>query len=292
MKKVVLALALVMSLGLFGCAGGDHASGSTSRGKIEVSVVDRSYMSVSGYSLDERKVATLYNYDEQGRLVLTEQFNNYNDERSINLSRKYFDYDEAGNLASIMASFEQYDWNVGSGASFSYGPDGRCERCLFEIISQGTGKYETVLEYSDEGNITSGTLTKYQYRTSTEGKTWNVAWSYLPSGKLESAIVRSNPSAGIELSPGLSDVDAGDYAYRDLFTGTLTTLHFDEEDRLVKVETDGRSDHTETIYEYKTIEVDASTYKPTVFSNPTGIDPMWKPTLSDEEVAAIMGKKK
>ena len=118
-----------------------------------------------------------------------------------------------------------------------------------------------------------------------------MSWEYLPDGKIESVIARTTPSAGLDFISGLSDVDAGLYVYRDHY-GTLLTLRFDEEGRLLSVESEAGGNHKEVRYEYKTIEVDASTYKPIVFSNPTGIDPMWKPMLSDEEVAVIMGKQK
>lgn len=291
MKKIVLALALVMSLGLFGCAGGDHASGSGSRGKIEVSVVDRSYMSVPGYSLEERKVATLYNYDEQGRLVLAEQFNNYNDERSINLSRTHFDYDETGYLLSVTTAYEQYDWHDGCAETFSYDDSGRCIECSYEILSQGVGKRTATYDYSDSGQIVSGVVVEYLHGAANGGKSSSMSWEYLPDGKIESTIARTTPSAGLDFVSGLSDVDAGVYVYRDHY-GTLSTLRFDDKGRLLSIESHANGSNKEIRYEYKTIEVDASTYKPTVFSNPTGIDPMWKPTLSDEEVAAIMGKKK
>ena len=118
-----------------------------------------------------------------------------------------------------------------------------------------------------------------------------MSWEYLPDGKIESAIARTTPSAGLDFISGLSDVDAGIYVYRDHY-GTLSTLRFDDVGRLLSIESQTGENRKEIRYEYKTIEVDASTYKPTVFSNPTGIHPMWKPALSDEEVAAIMGKKK
>ena len=291
MKKAVLARALVASLALFGCAGGDHTSASKDNGMIEVSVVDKSYMSVPGYSLDERKVATLYNYDEQGRLVLAEQFNNYNDERSINLSRQYFDYDEAGCLTSTTTAYEQYDWHAGCAETFSYDDSGRCVECSYEILSQGVGKRAATYDYSDSGQIVSGVVVEYLHGAANGGKSSSMSWEYLPDGKIESTIARTTPSAGLDFISGLSDVDAGFYAYRDHY-GTLSTLHFDDKGRLLSIESQTGESRKEIHYEYKTIEVDASTYKPTVFSNPTGIDPMWKPALSDEEVAAIMGKKR
>lgn len=291
MKKVVLALALVMSLGLFGCAGGDYASGSGSRGKIEVSVVDRSYMSVPGYSLDGRKVATLYNYDEQGRLVLTEQFNNYNDERSINLSRTHFDYDEAGYLLFVTTAYEQYDWHDGCAETFSYDGSGRYTEYSYEILSQGVGKRTATYDYSDSGQIVSGVVVEYLHGAANGGKSSSMSWEYLPDGKIESTVARTTPSAGLDFISGLSDVEAGVYVYRDHY-GTLSTLRFDDKGRLLSIESQTGENRKEIRYEYKTIEVDASTYKPTVFSNPTGIDPMWKPALSDEEIAAIIGKKK
>ena len=118
-----------------------------------------------------------------------------------------------------------------------------------------------------------------------------MSWEYLPDGKIESTIARTTPSAGLDFISGLSDADAGLYIYRDHY-GTLLTFRFDEGGRLLSVESEAGGNYKEVRYEYKTIEVDAGTYKPTVFSNPTGTDPMWKPALSDEEVAVIMGKRK
>ncbi len=39
----------------------------------------------------------------------------------------------------------------------------------------------------------------------------------------------------------------------------------------------------------RTIEVKASEYKPTVFSNPQGFSPRFKPALSDADIKRIMG---
>ena len=41
---------------------------------------------------------------------------------------------------------------------------------------------------------------------------------------------------------------------------------------------------SQEIFEYKTITVDAATYTPTVYSNPTGFDPKWKPQVTLDEV--------
>lgn len=291
MKKVVLALALVMSLGLFGCAGGDHASGSTSRGKIEVSVVDRSYESESGSSFAERKSIEEYQYDEQGKLVLIERLSVNEDNESEASSRQSFEYDDAGNVTQVSSSIRNYDWNVGGIKTFLYDDSGRCVECSYEVVSQGVGKRTATYDYSDSGQIVSGVVVEYPHGAANGGKSSSMSWEYLPNGKIESTIARTTPSAGLDFISGLSDVDAGVYVYRDHY-GTLSTLCFDDEGRLLSIESQASGSNKEIRYEYKTIEVDASTYKPTVFSNPMGIDPMWKPTLSDEEVAAIMGKKK
>lgn len=290
-KKIVLALALMMSLGLFGCAGGDHASGSGSRGKIEVSVVDRSYESESGSSFAERKSIEEYQYDEQGKLVLIERLSVNEDNESEASSRQSFEHDDAGNVTQVSSSIRHYDWNVGGIKTFLYDDSGRCVECSYEVVSQGVGKRTATYDYSDSGRIVSGVVVEYLHGAANGGKSSSVSWEYLPDGKTESTIARTTPSAGLNFISGLSDVDAGVYVYRDHY-GTLSTLRFDDKGRLLSIESQASGSNKETIYEYKTIEVDAGTYKPTVFSNPTGIDPMWKPTLSDEEVAAIMGKKK
>lgn len=291
MKKVVLVLALVTSLGLFGCAGGDHTSGSGSRGKIEVSVVDRSYESESGSSFAERKSIEEYQYDEQGKLVLIEMSFVNEDDESEARSRQSFEYDDAGNVTQVSSSIRHYDWNVGGIKTFSYDDSGRCVECSYEVVSQGVGKRTATYDYSDSGQIVSGVVVEYLHGAANGGKSSSMSWEYLSNGKIESAIARTTPSAGLDFISGLSDVDAGVYVYRDHY-GTLSTLRFDDKGRLLSIESQASGSSKEIRYEYKTIEVDASSYKPTVFSNPTGIDPMWKPALSDEEVAAIMGKKK
>lgn len=291
MKKVVLALALMMSLGLFGCAGGDHASGSGSRGKIEVSVVDRSYESESGSSFAERKSIEEYQYDEQGKLVLIERLSVNEDNESEASSRQSFEYDDAGNVTQVSSSIRHYDWNVGGIKTFLYDDSGRCVECSYEVVSQGVGKRTATYDYSDSGQIVSGVVVEYLHGAANGGKSSSMSWEYLPDGKIESTIARTTPSSGLDFISGLSDVDAGVYVYRDHY-GTLSTLCFDDEGRLLSIESQASGSNKEIRHEYKAIEVDASTYKPTVFSNPTGIDPMWKPALSDEEVAAIMGKKK
>lgn len=291
MKKVVLVLALVTSLGLFGCVGGDHASGSGSRGKIEVSVVDRSYESESGSSFSERKSIEKYQYDEQGKLVLVERSSVNEDDELEASSRQSFEYDDAGNVTQASSLIRHYDWKVGGIKTFLYDDSGRCVECSYEVVSQGVGKRTATYDYSDSDQIVFGVVVEYPHGAANGGKSSSMSWEYLPNGKIESTIARTTPSAGLDFISGLSDVDAGVYVYRDHY-GTLSTLCFDDEGRLLSIESQASGSNKEIRYEYKTIEVDASTYKPTVFSNPMGIDPMWKPALSDEEVAAIMGKKK
>lgn len=291
MKKAVLALALVASLALFGCAGGDHTSASKKNGTIEVSVVDKSYETKCGTSFGERKSVEEYQYDEQGKLVLVERSSVNEDDESEASSRQSFEYDDAGNVTQVSTAFQYIEWNVGNAETFSYDDSGRCTECSYEIVSQGVGKRTATYDYSDSGQIVSGVLVEYLHGPNYGGRSSSMSWEYLPDGKIESAIARTTPSAGLDFISGLSDVDAGLYAYRDHY-GTLSTLHFDDKGRLLSIESQTGESRKEIHYEYKTIEVDASAYKPTVFSNPTGIDPMWKPTLSDEEVAAIMGKKK
>ena len=291
MKKAVLVLVLIASLGLFGCAGGDHASASKDNGMIEVSVVDKSYETEHGVSFDERKSIEEYQYDEQGKLVLVERSSVNEDDESEASSRQSFEYDDVGNVTQVSSSIRHYDWNVGGIKTFLYDDSGRCAECSYEVVSQGVGKRTATYDYSDSGQIVSGVLVEYLHGPNYGGRFSSMSWEYLPDGKIESTIARTTPSAGLDFISGLSDVDAGLYAYRDHY-GTLSTLHFDDKGRLLSIESQTGESRKEIHYEYKTIEVDASTYKPTVFSNPTGIDPMWKPMLSDEEVAAIMGKKK
>lgn len=291
MKKAVLALALVASLGLFGCAGGDHASASKDNGMIEVSVVDKSYETEYGASFDKRKSIEEYQYDEQGKLVLVERSFVNEDGESEASSRQSFEYDDAGNVTQVSSSIRHYDWNVGGIKTFLYDDSGKCTECSYEVVSQGVGKRTATYDYSDSGQIVSGVVVEYLHGAGNGGKSSSMSWEYLPDGKIESTIARTTPSAGLDFVSELSDVDAGVYVYRDHY-GTLSTLRFDDGGRLLSIESQTGENHEEIRYEYKTIEVDASTYKPTVFSNPTGIDPMWKPALSDEEVAAVMGKKK
>ncbi len=291
MKKAVLALALVASLGLFGCAGGDHTSASEDNGMIEVSVVDKSYETECGTSFGERKSVEEYQYDEQGKLALTERSSVNEDDESEANSRQSFEYDDVGNVTQVSSSIRHYDWNVGGIKTFLYDDSGRCVECSYEVVSQGVGKRTATYDYSDSDQIVSGVIVEYPRGAANGGRSSSMSWEYLPDGKIESTIARTTPSSGLDFISGLSDVDAGIYVYRDHY-GTLSTLRFDDKGRLLSVESQTGENHKEIRYEYKTIEVDASTYKPTVFSNPTGIDPMWKPTLSDEEVAAIMGKKK
>lgn len=290
-KKIVLALALVVSLGLFGCAGGDHASGSGSRGKIEVSVVDRSYESESGSSFAERKSIEEYQYDEQGKLLLIERSSVNEDGEPKVGSRQSFEYDDAGNVTQVSTAYQYINRDAGNAETFSYDDSGRCTEYSYEILSQGVGKRTATYDYSDSGQIVSGVVVEYLHGTANGGKSSSMSWEYLPDGKIESTIARTTPSAGLDFVSGLSDVDADIYVYRDHY-GTLSTLRLDDKGRLLSIESHANGSNKEIRYEYKTIEVDASTYKPTVFSNPTGIDPMWKPALSDEEVATIMGKKK
>lgn len=188
MKKVVLALALVMSLGLFGCAGGDYASGSGSRGKIEVSVVDRSYESESGSSFAERKSIEEYQYDEQGKLVLIERLSVNEDNESEASSRQSFEYDDAGNVTQVSSSIRHYDWNVGGIKTFLYDDSGRCVECSYEVVSQGVGKRTATYDYSDSGQIVSGVVVEYLHGAANGGKSSSMSWEYLPDGKIESTI--------------------------------------------------------------------------------------------------------
>lgn len=158
MKKVALALVLVASLGLFGCAGGDHASVSKDNGMIEVSVVDKSYETEYGASFAERKSVEEYQYDDQGKLVLVERSSVNEDDESEASSRQSFEYDDVGNVTQVSSSIRHHDWNVGGIKTFLYDDSGRCVECSYEVVSQGVGKRTVTYDYSDSGQIVSGFL--------------------------------------------------------------------------------------------------------------------------------------
>lgn len=247
---------------------------------LSVKVVDKVRKNIDGASFDVYWVETSYEYDEAGRLVGTSQSTNY-PQSTLNLARGTFEYDDAGRLVKVSQAYEQYGWNVGNAVSFTYDEQGVCSSCSFEVVSQGNGSTSLAYTYAD-GRIARAVETDV-IRPDT--KTFDVSWAYSDDGRISKVVSGVGGEAGFGLVEELSDPAQGTYAYRSVYD-SLTTLKYNDDGTLASAVTRSASGGiiSQEIFEYKTITVDAATYTPTVYSNPTGFDPKWKPQVTLDEV--------
>lgn len=300
MALICLALSSTVAIGLCGCAAGQKQSANQAPPEsdaapsaeeapnsdadspqlIEVKVVDKVRKSIQGASFDTYWLETAYEYDESGRLVGTSQSTNY-PQSTLNLAKGVFEYDDAGRLVKVSQAYEQYDWNVGNATTFSYDDQGVCTGYGFEVVSQGNGK--TSLEYSyADGRIAKAVETDVIRPSS---NTFELSWTYADDGRVSKVISGAGGEAGFGLVDELSDPAQGTYAYRSVYDN-LTTLKYNADGTLASTidRTTSGSSISQEAFEYKTITVDARTYIPTVYSNPTGLDPKWKPQVTLDEV--------
>ncbi len=303
MGKLTRALlASMLALALCGCAStadqtsseDDSAANEVTAGEtaseaqpadvgpqlVSVKVVDKVRESINGTSFSDYWLETAYEYDENARLVGTSQSTNY-PQSTRNLAKGIFDYDAAGRLVKASQAYEQYGWNVGNATTFTYDDQGICTSCAFEVVSQGNGS--TSLQYTyAEGRIAQAVETDV-IRPDTNS--FSLSWTYTDDGHISKVISGAGGEAGFGLVEELSDPAQGVYAYRDVYDG-LTTLKFNDDGSLASVTTRAASGSSlsQKTYEYKTITVDAATYTPNVYTNPTGFDPKWKPQVTLAEV--------
>lgn len=247
---------------------------------ITVKVLDKTRESIDGASFDAYWLETAYEYDDAGRLIGTSQSTNY-PQSTRNLAKGIFDYDDAGRLVKVSQAYEQYGWNVGNATTFTYDDQGLCTGCAFEVVSQGNGS--TSLEYTYADGRVSQAVETDVIRPDTNS--FNLSWTYAVDGQISKVISGTGGEAGFGLVDELSDPAQGVYAYRSVYD-SLTTLKYNDDGSLASVTTRTTSGAsiTQEVYEYKTITVDAATYTPTVYSNPTGFDPKWKPQVTLDEV--------
>ena len=247
---------------------------------ITVKVLDKTRESIAGASFPDYYLETAYEYDDAGRLAGTSQSTNY-PQSTLNLARGTFEYDDAGRLVKVSQAYEQYGWNVGNAVSFTYDEQGVCSSCSFEVVSQGNGSTSLAYTYAD-GRIARAVETDV-IRPDT--KTFDVSWAYSDDGRISKVVSGVGGEAGFGLVEELSDPAQGTYAYRSVYD-SLTTLKYNDDGTLASAVTRSASGGiiSQEIFEYKTITVDAATYTPTVYSNPTGFDPKWKPQVTLDEV--------
>ena len=267
----------------------DEASEPDPSREVEVLVVSKKYESVSGASLDEYQLVTEYTYDDAGRVIASAQSTNYPDANAVNLRQETFAYDDQGRLVSISAAFEQYDWTVGNVTSFAYDDQGQCVSWGYEITSQGVGERSIAYQYDADGRIVAGQYAQAQPGNSS---TADLMWSYRDDGMVNAvSVTGGSASLGISFVEGLSDPASGVYVYQDAY-GTLATVRLDANGNVESVETQTQQASTpqQVRYEYTTITVKASEFIPTVYSNPTGLAAQWKPQLTEQDIARILGE--
>ena len=249
---------------------------------ITVKVLDKTRESIAGASFPDYYLETAYEYDDAGRLAGASQSTNY-PQSTLNLARGTFEYDDAGRLVKVSQAYEQYEWHVGNVVTFSYDDQGICTEYAYDVVSQGYGGTTLAYGYAD-GRVANAVETD-RGRPNTDVNTFDLVWSYANDGHIAKVIAGAGGEAGFGLVEELSDTAQGTYAYRDVYDG-LTTMKFNDDGTLAS--TTKRPANAKSVsqvtYEYKTITVDAATYTPTVYSNPTGFDPKWKPQVTLDEV--------
>lgn len=289
MKRIIaiaiasLTLASAVVLGLCGCTAWQNVVSIVDSPKsITVKVLDKSRESIPGASFTDYWIETAYEYDGTGKLAGTSQTTNYS-KNTINLAKGAFEYDEAGRLVKVSHAYEQYAWNVGTVETLSYDDQGACTEYAYDVVSQGYGGISLAYTYAD-GRIAKAVET-VRDTPGPEGSSFDVVWSYTDAGKIDKVIAGAGGDAGFGLVEELSDPAQGTYAYRAVNDG-LTTLKFNEDGTLASTTTRSANGQsvTQKTYEYKTITVETATYTPTVYSNPTGFDPQWKPQITLAEV--------
>lgn len=308
MTLVSLALASVLALALCGCTATQNQTSEETTSEFEpqvatsetsaeeptasapetpqlisVSVVDKTRESIPGASFEDYWLETDYEYDDAGRLIETSQSTDYTSKTPLNLGKATFEYDDAGRLAKVSNAYEQYEWHVGNVETFSYDAQGLCVEHTYDVVSQGYGG--TTMMYSYDGGRIARAVESDRGRPNIDPTTFDLSWTYLDDGRIAKVISGAGGEAGFGLVDELSDPAQGTYVYRDVYDG-LNTLKYNADGTLASVTTrtaNGKY-QTQKTYEYKTITVAASEYLPTVYSNPTGLDPKWKPQITLDEV--------
>lgn len=258
---------------------------SPSQGIIQVEVVDTVVESTR--SGDETHTATsTYEYDEAGRLAT---ITTANPSLPKSGSKQTFYYDDSNRPISVVSSVEAYDWADGSQESYTYDEQGNCVSYRSEVLTQGDGGSIYEFSYDNSGRPISGSNVDYN-----SGETYEktLTWTYTPEGVVASYLGSESTYPNIRLVSSEAEQTAGIYEYASSSNaGTSTTrLYFSSDGKLEQEEWSNGSTSTSTVYTYKVIAVDAATYLPTIFSNPTGLTIPMKPQLSASDIAAIKGQ--
>lgn len=255
--------------------------------EIQVQVLSEVHSSTTGPNINSTSVTTYYEYDETGRVVSTHQKTAPSSE--VNQCEGSFEYDEEGMLVAITNYYEQYDWNMGNKTTLTYNDEGNCAHYDYEI-SQGSGRAECQYSYDNEGRVAGAVFTTYT-TPADSGTTYNLSFTYLEDGHIESATSQETALGGMgfSLMESLSSPEEGVYAYRDVYD-SITTLCFGPDGNLVSCEVAGTSSTQQDSFSYKTITVKADSFLPTVVSNPLGVDMRYIPQLSNKEIDRIKAK--
>lgn len=255
--------------------------------KIEVKVVDTA-TETSSSSNDA--VTTTFSYNENGRLISSETTN-------VNTPMSgfadTFSYDDAGRLSSIVTSAEYIGWSDSQQQVFAYDESGNCISYSSEVLSQGDGAQLYEFTCDEQGQPTSAN--SIMFRGGLDGIAsgeQSLQWTYTADGNVKSFVSADGSYPNFQLDSSEDEIAQGIFRYVSLSnTGTsYTEVHYSPDGLVEKViETNSYSTIT-TTYDYKTITVEADSYIPTIFSNPTGLPTQMKPQLTQADVLAIKGE--
>lgn len=115
-------------------------------------------------------------------------------------------------------------------------------------------------------------------------------WEYFDSGYIKKVSADASSAIGIGYAEELSSPENGIITYRDQYN-SVQTLTFDKEGNLVKKTTNNSVGLDTVEFFYKTIEVKASEYEPTIYTNPTGLYEFHIPALTDSDIKRITGNR-
>ena len=255
--------------------------------KIEVKVVDTATETSSNSS---DTATTTFSYDENGRLVSSEATN-----ASTPMSGfvNTFSYDDKGRLSSIVTSAEYIGWNDSQQQVFTYDESGNCISFSSEVLSQGDGAQLFEYAYDEQGRPTSAT--NIMFRGGLDGFVTEelfLQWAYTPDDHVKSYVSPDGSYPNYQLDSSEDEMAQGIYRYVSHGNaGTYFTEIHCSPDGLVEqiIETSSYIART-TTYTYKTISVEADSYIPTIFSNPTGLPTQMKPQLTQADALAIKGE--
>ncbi len=235
------------------------------------------------------ETTVIYTYDEKGRLTNSESSTL---DTPLSGSRTTYDYDELGRVSSAVTAMEYIEWGDSYQELFTYDDAGNCITFASEILGQGDGASTIQFVYDEEGRPISAALTNFTAGME-DGKS-TIEWTYTDDGHIQEYGTTEKGYLNETLTSSAEQLAEGVYVYENASnTGTnYTEIHCDPNGRVDKVVKRGDSYQNPEIitYTYTTIQVIASEWIPSIYSNPTGFPSMTLPQLSEAQIAAIKGE--